>query len=147
MIVVIASMIVNLLNSKSYSYQIADGIFKIELKSGVQYNIDFEHLRVFDNYTNFSLYFNSENINEYHFNVNNYAILVLTYDACSYTNVVPIKYTIDGKILNVTAYQDGYSTCEPLYAYYAVKDDKDLIELDLDVRWIARDKNWFNKMI
>ena len=71
---------------------------------------------------------------------NNYAIIVLTYDNCSFINVVPTKYTIDGKTLNVIAYHDGYSTCEPLYAYYAVKVDKAITELALNVKWIARDK-------
>lgn len=97
-------------------------------------------MHVFDNYKDFSMYFNSKNIKEDYFNSNNYAILVLTYDNCSYTNIVPTKYNINGKTLNVTAYHDGYSTCEPLYAYYAVKVDKKITELNLNVKWIVREK-------
>ena len=140
-IVAIGLTITYLLNSKSSSYKIADGITKIELKSDVQYDIDLEHLHVFDNYEDFSIYFNSESIKKDYFDSNNYAILILNYDECSYTNVVPTKYTVVGNKLNVTAYHDGFSTCEPLYAYYAVKVNKDITELNLNINWIARNKD------
>lgn len=143
-IVAIGLTIIYLLNNKSDSYQMANGIIKIELKSDVQYDIDLEHLHVFDNYEDFSMYFNSESIKKYYFDSNNYAILILPYDDCSYTNIVPTKYNIVGKTLYVTAYHDGYSSCKPLYAYYAVKVNKNITKLNLNINWIARNKNESN---
>ena len=143
-VIVVGLISIYILDNKSNSYKMANGLVKVELKPDLRYDIDLEHPKVFNSYADFSLYFDSKNINEADFNNSNYAVIILSYDECSYTNVVPTKYVIKGKNINVTAYHDGCSTCKPLYAYYAVKVNKNITELNQNTKSIARNKNKCN---
>ena len=139
--VIIAVFVSNLIN-KTDTFKIANGISKVELKDGVQYDIDLEHATVFTNYDSFSAYFTSENISKEDFDKNNYAIITFSYDECMNTNIIPTKYTISGSNIKVTVYHDGCSSCAPLSVYYAVKVDKDITQLNITSNLIARnDKN------
>ena len=143
-IIIIVFILVKNANYKTNSFKIADGMVKVDLKSGTEYDIDLENASVFTNYDDFSEYFNSSEITSNDFNNNNYAIITLIYDTCKYTNVVPTKYTIFGNTINIKAYHDGCSSCAPLYSYYAVKVSKQKTALKVNIKWIARDKNSCN---
>ena len=129
------------INNKSNSNKIAKGLIKVELKPNIQYDNDIEHPKVIESYSEFLSYFTSSSIRAEEFDKNNYAIIILNYDNCSYTNVVPTKYNIFGNTINVTAYHDGCSSCKPLYAYYAVKINKNIKKINQNIKWIARNKN------
>lgn len=141
LVVILIELLMSFMNNKLDDQKVADGLTEVKLKAGIVYDSDLEHIKVFGSYKTFSLYFNSETINEQAFNNNNYAIIVLTYDECKYTNVVPAKFKIYGNNINVTAYHDGCSSCQPLYAYYAVRVDKKKTEMYQRINWIARNKS------
>ena len=143
-VIVIVAVVAYILINKQGSYKVAKGLVKLDLKSEAQYDIDLEHLQVFNNYADFSLYFDNKNKSEADFDNNNYAVIILTYDDCSFTNVVPTKYKIHNETIDITAYHDGCSSCPPLYAYYAVKVDKNISSLTQYINWIVRNEEECN---
>ena len=139
MVIGILSVIVIKNKNRENSYQVADGMIKVDLKSNaLDFDMDLENAKVYTNYNDFSSNFNSSTITLSDFDNNNYAVIALPYDECRYTNVIPTKYRFVGNSIKVIAYHDDCSSCPPMYSYYAIKVAKKVVNLKINIKWIAR---------
>ena len=95
--------------------------------------------KVYTNYNDFSQDFDFRNIKERDFNNNNYVVVKVEYDSCADHNIVPTDYKIEGNKLIFTFYYDQKcGVCAAKYLYYAIKIDKSIEHLDIELDPHAR---------
>ena len=93
---------------------------------------------VIKSYEEYKSKFNNDVLTEEDFKNNNYVIITLQDDTCSSGNVTPTSYTIKNNKINVVAkYEASCGVCSPRNLYYLLKVDKSIIDVKIDIDYVA----------
>jgi len=116
------------------------GSYKDELIGEKNYVI-----KTYEEYINL---FNDDKLTEEDFNDYNYILVPITYDVCADTDIEPVSYKVsDNKYTVKFQYKAECGVCPSEYMYYALKVDKNVTDIDLDIKYEAINKPECNRLV